>query len=111
MDELILMNIISYSGSARSLCHEALMDFQSGKKEQGGKKYQEAKEALVLAQKAHGELLQKFALSETIESNLLLIHAEDHLSSTGVIFELVNHFNYLYQRVEELGNEKNYVGL
>lgn len=102
VDEVILMNIISHSGSARSLCHEALSFFQEEQFEKGQNKLNEAKEELVSAKKAHSELLQQFAAAEKVETNLLLVHAEDHLSSTGVIFELVDYFKSLYIKMEEL---------
>ncbi|MFR6673789.1 MAG: PTS lactose/cellobiose transporter subunit IIA [Enterococcus avium] len=104
MNEELLMHIISYSGTARSLCHEALTSFQEGAFETGEEKYQQAKKELLNAKKKHGELLQHFASAEAIETNLLMVHAEDHLTSTNTIFELISSFKYLFQAVKSQEN-------
>ena len=44
--EISLMQIISYSGEARSLCFEALQSYRDGDKEAGRKQYKQDSEAI-----------------------------------------------------------------
>lgn len=99
-EELDWMQIISNSGDARSLCFEALKLFREGNFSEGLEKQAEAKSRLIDAKKVHGKLLARFASQEQIDINLLVIHAEDHLSSSQVILELLNEFYYLYNKGE-----------
>ena len=46
--EISLMQIISYSGEARSLCFEALQSYRDGDKEAGRKQYKDDKRVISL---------------------------------------------------------------
>lgn len=100
-NELYLAQIISSSGNARSLCYETLQLFKSNKFDDGKTKYEEAKAELIQAKKIHAELLRQYACSELNNIDLLVIHAEDHMNSSQVIFEMVNEFIYIYQNFKK----------
>lgn len=100
-NELYLVQIISSSGNARSLCYEALQFFKSSKFDDGKAKYEEARTELIQAKKIHAELLRLYACSEFSNIDLLVIHAEDHMNSSQVIFEMVNEFLYIYQNFKK----------
>ena len=57
--EISLMQIISYSGEARSLCFEALQSYRDGDKEAGRKQYKDAEENLYTAKRAHSRILKQ----------------------------------------------------
>ncbi len=100
MEETQLMQIIAQSGTAQSLCQEALSCFQQQQLETGLNKVHQAQACLKAAQKVHGELLQEFAQENSTDTNLLLIHAEDHLTAAETIYALMDNFKVIYQQLE-----------
>ena len=77
--EISLMQIISYSGEARSLCFEALENYREGKKNTGLNLYKDAEENLYTAKRAHSKILQQFASGDFDQVSLLMVHAEDQM--------------------------------
>ena len=57
----------------------------------------EAKSEIILAQREHAQLLRRFAEGE-VSVNLLLIHAEDHVSSTQIAVDLIQEMIDMYER-------------
>jgi PTS system cellobiose-specific IIA component len=98
--ELCLFQIISASGNARSLCHEALQLYKNSKCNEGDAKYEEARKELVNAKKVHTQLLALYSSGELSSIDLLLIHAEDHMSSSQVVFEIVNELLIMYKKMD-----------
>lgn len=97
--ELLLVQIISSSGNARSLCYEALLLYKTEKYQEGDSKYEEAKKELIEAKKVHAQLLALYSSGSMSHMDLLLVHAEDHMSSSQVVFELVNELLFLYKKM------------
>ena len=64
--EISLMQIISYSGEARSLCFEALENYREGKKNTGLNLYKDAEENLYTA----------------------MVHAEDQMMASEIIYQM-----------------------
>lgn len=91
------MLIILHSGNARSSAYEALSFIKNGEKQLGHDSLTLAKEEMLLAQKEHAKLLQQFALSNGY-ANMLLVHAEDHVSSTQVAVDLIGEMIEIYER-------------
>lgn len=99
--EVSAFQLILHSGNARSSAYEALESIKHLRKQVGLDKMKEAKTELVIAQKEHAQLLRRFANEETIQVNLLLVHAEDHISSTQVCVELIGELIQMYERMEQ----------
>ena len=55
-----------------------------------------AKDELLIAQKKHAELLRDMANEEDVETNLLMIHAEDHVFGAQNTLEMANEIVELY---------------
>uniref|UniRef100_UPI00403F857F PTS lactose/cellobiose transporter subunit IIA n=1 Tax=Candidatus Enterococcus willemsii TaxID=1857215 RepID=UPI00403F857F len=101
--ELDSMAIILHAGNAKSCAFEAMMEVKQGNVESYNGKYQEARKEIVLAKKAHAELLRKLSAAECMENiDLLLVHAEGHLSSTDIAVELIGDIGELYKWKENL---------
>lgn len=94
--------LILHSGNARSTAYEALASYKAQDKVNGALKLEEAKKELIEAQKLHAELLRKMANEEDLDLDLLLIHAEDHISSSAVAVEMTSEMIELYQKLEEI---------
>ena len=87
--EGIIFNIIACSGTAKSMCFEALQLAKAGN-------FQEADDLIVDANKelskTHGmqtSLIQGEAAGEKTEVSLLLVHAQDHLMNAMLAKELI----------------------
>lgn len=97
--EEIIMNLIMFSGEARSLSMEAMQLAREGKIE-------EAKELLVKASEQLGEahhsqttLIQNEAAGKKAEVSLLLVHAQDHLMTSITLKDLATELVEVYSRL------------
>lgn len=100
------MQIILHAGNARSCVLEALNAIENKKQDIYDSKLENALAEMKLAHRAHSELLKKLSLENRMEDvDLLLVHAEGHLSSTEVAVQLIGTIGRLYKWKEEV--EKN----
>ncbi|EUJ28661.1 Oligo-beta-mannoside-specific phosphotransferase enzyme IIA component [Listeria grayi] len=99
--EMIIFNMISEVGSARSSYLEGLRAAREGDFEEAEAKLKEGNENLNNGHHVHHGLIQKEASGETIEFKLLLIHAEDLLITTETLKELVAEFVHVYRKIEK----------
>ena len=90
--------LILHSGNARRLAHEALQLIKEEKKEEANNKMKEAKKELLEAQKLHAQMLRDMANSEEIKVDLLLIHAEDHVSGSQNCLDMAAEVIAIYER-------------
>lgn len=98
--ELISFQIISAVGTARSMYIEAIELAKQGKIEKARKMIKEGEEAFVQGHSAHAELIQKEAGGESVQANLLLIHAEDQLMSAEAFQIIATQFIDLYESIK-----------
>lgn len=106
--ELIIINIINYSGEARSLCMEAIGYAKEGELKKSKDSIIEANERLSEVHKIQTKLIQEEARGEGKPVSLLLVHAQDHLMNAITIRDMASEFIDLYKMVEELKGEKGY---
>ncbi|MCK9444450.1 MAG: PTS lactose/cellobiose transporter subunit IIA [Tissierellaceae bacterium] len=106
--ELIIINIINYSGEARSFCMEAIRYAKAGEFSEAKKAIEEANDKLSEAHKSQTLLIQGEARGEESQISLLLIHAQDHLMNAITIRDMANEFMDLYQIVSEFRGEVNH---
>ena len=83
--ELACFEIISNVGTAKSCYINAIHKAKEGDYEEGNKMYAEG-------HKAHVEMIQKEASGESVETCLLLIHAEDQMMSAETFQVLAGEF-------------------
>lgn len=101
--ELDSMAIILHAGNAKSSAYEAMIEVKKPNHGNFDEKYLEAKNEMRLAHKAHAELLRKLASADKMrEIDLLLVHAEGHLSSTGIAVDLIGELAELYKWKESM---------
>ncbi len=94
--EKVIMNIINYSGEARSSSMEGIFYAKKGKFKEAKKSIEEANNKIAKAHKSQTQLIQKEAQGEEYEISLLLIHAQDHLMNAITIKDLANEMIDLY---------------
>lgn len=93
------MEIISHAGLAKTMYMEAIELARKKQFDEADQRFAEGREEYLRAHKAHLKILQLFAGGEKIEPDLMLIHAENHLSSA----ELNGH---LAKEIIELHKER-----
>ena len=100
--ELIIMNIINFSGESRSLCMEAISYAKNGHFEKAGRALEEAGEKLSEAYQSQTRLIQEEAEGKGEHVSLLLVHAQDHLMNAITMRDIANEFIELYRSIRKI---------
>ena len=103
-DELCMVGveIVAYSGDARSTLLSLLKEMRAGNFEHFEEKLKEADENINLAHQSQTKILQQEARGEDMEMGFIFIHGQDHLMTTILLRDIVDDFINLY---EERGNK------
>jgi PTS system cellobiose-specific IIA component len=97
--ELICFKMISAVGAAKSLYMEAILEAKNNNFDKSASLIEEGSKIYVEGHHAHSELIQKLANGETIEFNILLLHAEDQMMSAETIKIMAEEFIELYKKL------------
>ena len=98
--ELTAFQIISAVGTARSCYIEAIQEAKKGNFKQAEDLIAEGEKTFVEGHDAHNELLQKEASGEGSAVNLLILHAEDQLTSAEGFKIIAQEFIDVYRRMK-----------
>ena len=79
--EEVCFQIISYSGTAKSMYIEAIQQAKAGDFDQADQSMKDAEDIFVSAHKVHMDLISKEAGGEKQQVSLLLIPAEDPMAT------------------------------
>lgn len=99
--EIIIIQIITHSGDAKSLLFEAIQLAKTGDLKGAEEKIVKAEEHLSLAHKEQTALIQTEAQGKPMEVTLLLVHAQDHLMNAIMFKDLAKEFVELYSRLPQ----------
>ena len=89
----VAFEIIACAGDAKSLALMAIEEARNGNFEQAEKNLAEAREQMA---KAHD--VQSEAQGKSVELNIVLIHAEDHLTMAIMSIDFAEEFIELYKQ-------------
>lgn len=92
------MEIVAYAGEARSKLLNAVKEAQKGNKEKSDSLIEEAKDSLNKAHNVHTKLLAVEAKGEAEEMGLIMIHGQDHLMTTILLIDIVEHLCNIYYK-------------
>lgn len=95
--EDIAMEIIANSGMTRSISLESMKLARQGKMKEAFEKLATAEAYSVLAHNAQTALLTSDARGEVKVLNVLTIHAQDHLMTSLLAYELASEIITLYE--------------
>lgn len=95
--ELICLNIITNTGSAKSSYIEAIQKAKTGDFEEGKRLMAQGDQYYGQAHQVHGSLIKQEASGETVAVSLILMHAEDQMASTEMAKVLAREFIELYE--------------
>ncbi|CAM4057513.1 PTS lactose transporter subunit IIA [Streptococcus penaeicida] len=90
--------IVAYAGEARSKLLEALNKAESKDFDEAERLIVEANKVLNLAHNKQTEMLSKEAGGEDIAMGLIMMHGQDHLMTTILLKDLINHLINLYKK-------------
>ena len=99
-NEMIVINLIVNSGSARSSAIEAIQYAKAGDMAKANESLQQAKESVNEAHHSQTEMIQGEIRGEKTPLNLLMVHAQDHLMTALVVIDLAQEFVDLYNKIK-----------
>lgn len=103
----IAMNIILHAGNAKFNFVEALNYIKENDVTKAKELLKEANDELIEAHKFQTKMLQSEASGATLTPNILLVHAQDHLTMATVCQDSIENFIDLYERVQKLEDKIN----
>ncbi|MBE6118940.1 MULTISPECIES: PTS lactose/cellobiose transporter subunit IIA [Faecalicoccus] len=89
--------LILNAGNARSKSLMAIEAARDGEFEQAEQLVKEAEQDLRLAHQTQTDLIQKEANGQTLGVNLILIHAQDHLTMAMIMVDQAKEFIHIYR--------------
>lgn len=99
--ELIIFEIISNVGSARSNYIEAIHEAKDGNYDKAMELIKEGEDFFTKGHDAHVDLVQKEAGGEKAELSLILVHAEDQLMSAEGFRIIAEELIDIYKKMEK----------
>lgn len=95
--ELICLQIITNTGSAKSSYIEAIQKAKTGDTIQAARLMEEGDRYYKQAHEVHGSLIQQEAAGNAVTFSLILMHAEDQMASTEMAKVMARELIELYE--------------
>ena len=96
--EMITVEIIAYSGDARTKYVEALNAARNKEYDKAKSLIKEGNELIAEAHKVQTKMLQMEASGQNVDVGFLTVHAQDHLMTVVLLRDIINNFIELYKR-------------
>lgn len=96
--EETVMNLIMRSGTAKSLCFEALSAAKSSQFDRATELMKEAQEEFRAAHEVQTRLIGLDEGTGKVPVHLVMVHAQDHLMTSMLAKEFISELIELYQR-------------
>lgn len=97
----VAFEIILHSGSSRTMIHEAFKMMRNNKFTNAADKLDEANEEVLLAHQTQTALLKQYSSGETVNMDIIMVHAQDHLMTTITLREVALEMLHLYEKLEK----------
>lgn len=101
--ETIAMELITYSGNARSMAFQALEKAKEGEFAEADRLIAESKKENTKAHNAQTDLLFAEANGQKVELGILMVHAQDHLMTSMLAIELIQEIIVLHKEKADRG--------
>lgn len=98
--EIIIFQMITNTGSAKSKYIEAVQCAKAGDYEGAEALIKEGTDMMIKGHQIHADLVQKEAAGESIQMSLILAHAEDQMMSAEVFKIMGEELIELYKKIE-----------
>lgn len=95
-------DIIMNAGNAKSAALMAVDAAKDGDFEEAEKRLKEAKDEMREAHQKQFDLMQQEIAGTPVDMNIILVHAQDHLSMAMIAKDFAEQFVDLYRKLEQL---------
>ena len=95
----LAFEIISEAGDSRSKALEAISLAQDNKLDESEEKIKEAKQSLVNAHKIQTELIQQEICGDAVDTNIIMVHSQDHFAMATTTIDLAEVILKLYKKL------------
>lgn len=99
--ELKVMNLVVDSGSARSYAMEAIAFAKDGEFAKADEVMKSSDDEFAKAHHSQTELIQSEAKGEKIDMSLIVVHAQDHLMTSGVVRDLAKEIITIHKKMAD----------
>ena len=96
--QLLGFEIVAYAGDARSKLMEALKAAKNGDFAKAESLVEEAGSCIAEAHKSQTTMLAQEAAGEEIPYSITMMHGQDHLMTTILLKDVIQHLIELYKR-------------
>lgn len=97
--ELKVMNLVVDSGSARSFAMEAIAYAKDGDFDKADESMDNSDSEYAKAHHSQTDLIQNEAKGDKIEMSLIVVHAQDHLMTSGVVRDLAKEIITIHKKL------------
>lgn len=94
---MIGFEIVAYAGDARSNLIQAIEEARKGNYEKADELIEEADESMKEAHNTQTSMLAKEAEGEDVELSFIMMHGQDHLMTTLLLKDIVEHLINIYK--------------
>ncbi|WP_348920178.1 PTS lactose/cellobiose transporter subunit IIA [Enterococcus rotai] len=102
ISETDVMQIIVYSGNAKSLAMNAIKEAKNGDIAGAKKLLEESKKNQKIAHQHHTDILQNFANNPDEAANMFLTHAQDHMMAAITATDFAKEFIDLHEELQKM---------
>lgn len=98
--------LILHAGNAKSKALMAIEEAREYNFDEANKLLEEASQDLKQAHQIQTDLIQKEAQEIKTEVNVMLVHAQDHLTTAMIMLDQAQEFINIYQLIKQLLNKE-----
>ncbi len=96
---MIGFEVVAFAGEARSKLLSALTETEKQNVEKAELLVAEANESLLKAHSSQTKMLTAEANGESLELGFIMVHAQDHLMTTLLLKDIIQHLFNIYKKV------------
>lgn len=94
--------LILHAGNSKSKSMEAIAEGRNYDFSLAKEKIEEAKAELILAHKIQTDLIREEINGDEVAMNILMVHAQDHLTNAMMMKEMAEEFIRIYEELKDL---------
>ena len=107
-NEKMSFQLILHAGNAKSYAMEAIKEAKNNNFDVAYKKLDEANKELNVAHKAQYDLLSEFSNGKEVGVDVLMVHAQDHVSGAALTIEMAKEIIDLNKRIFQVEGGKKW---
>lgn len=110
-NEQMSFQLILHAGNAKSYAMEAINNAKNNDFDKAYEKLDEAVKELTIAHKSQYDLLSSFSSGHKVDVDILMVHAQDHVSGAALLIEMAKEIVDLNKRIYKEENHENSTSL